>query len=64
MTYPSWHKKELVFRPQMHIQHYKERMAHNDLSIAGCGCRGCMWAYRKMIDQRADLLIERQKAAA
>lgn len=64
MTYPDWHKKELVFRAQMHIQHYKRRMAHNDLSIAGCGCRGCQLAYRKMIGLRADALIERERRAA
>lgn len=53
-----------MFYPQMRIEHYKRRMAHNDLSIAGCGCRGCQVAYRKMIDQRADALIERERRAA
>lgn len=40
----------------MHVQHYKARLAGNDLSIAGCGCRGCMLAWQKLIDRKADAL--------
>ncbi len=27
----------------MAIEHYKRRVSGDDMSIAGCACRGCIW---------------------
>lgn len=58
MTYPQGHKRALETRGAMHVRHYRLKLAGNDTAIAGCGCRGCTWARRKLANSQVQPVMQ------